>query len=44
MMLLCDAINLKPNFINSDFLSLVKEIGDMYELEITLARDSSKWQ
>ena len=40
MMLLCDCINMK---IEPNFIDLVKCLGDIYEYEITLARDTSKW-
>ncbi|KAM3147390.1 hypothetical protein pb186bvf_000641 [Paramecium bursaria] len=40
MMLLCDCINMK---IEPNLIDLVKCLGDIYEYEITLARDTSKW-
>lgn len=44
MMLLCDALNLKPKNLTQQTLQTIMSLGDIYEVEITIARDSSKWK
>lgn len=43
MMLLCDALNYKPGKLSNDKIQTIQALGDIYEVEITLARDSSRW-
>lgn len=42
MMLLCDCINFKS--IDEKLVELMKQLGDVYEIEITLTRDTEKWK
>lgn len=42
MMLLCDCINLKS--ADEKWIMLVEMVGDLYEMEMTLERDISKWR
>mmetsp|Transcript_7673 Transcript_7673/g.6938 ORF Transcript_7673/g.6938 Transcript_7673/m.6938 type:complete len:101 (-) Transcript_7673:298-600(-) len=43
MMLWCDALIHKPSELNQEILEKLKLLGEVYEIECTMARDISKW-
>jgi len=44
MMLFCDCVNLNSSFITPAALEVIRRLGSLYEIEITIARDFHKWQ
>lgn len=43
MMLLCDCLNLKENEISTEQIDTFKQLGNIYEIEITFAHDLKRW-
>lgn len=43
MMLWCDALILKASELDHEILEKLKLLGEVYEIECTMARDLSKW-
>lgn len=43
MMLLCDCINLKDNEVTPDLINVLRELGGIYEIEITCVHDLKRW-
>ena len=44
MILLCDACNLNQQNIDVSTINVIKSLGKIYEIEITIARDTQKWK
>jgi hypothetical protein len=40
MILMCDMCNLNVVNINNNSLSVIRNLGNIYEIEITIARDT----
>lgn len=44
MMLLCDCVNLNTSLLTPNMMNVIRQLGSIYEIEITMARDLQRWQ
>lgn len=42
-MLLCDCLSFNDNEINAEYIDTLKQLGNIYEIEMTFAHDLTRW-